>query len=355
MKILIDIGHPAHVHYFKYFANIFIDKKHKIIFTCREKDVVAELLKSYDFFPISLGKPFRSLVGKIVGLVYFDFRLLIISLKYKPDIFLSAGSIYSAHVAWLTRKPHISLEDTGNMEQIRLYAPFTKVILTPESFHKDLGKKQIRVQCYNELAYLHKTRFTPDEDIKIRLGLAHHEQFVLFRFVSWDATHDVGNKGISDSVKRRLIDLLRKQFKVFISSENKLQDELLEFQIQIPANKIHDVLSAAELYIGEGATMASECAILGTPAIYINPLYAGTINDQEKYGLLFHFKTDDRLIEEVEKLIKIPKLKYQCKLNRDLMLSNKIDYTEFLIWFVESWPESFKIMKENPAYQERFK
>lgn len=355
MRILIDIGHPAHVHYFKYFANDFFCKGHKVFFTCREKEVTTELLRSYNYDFISLGKPFKSLVGKILGLFYFNSRILIISLRNKPDLFLSAGSMYAAQVAWLLRKPHIALEDTGNMEQIRLYAPFTKAILTPESFHKDLGKRQFRLKYYNELTYLHPDKFTPNEDIKTLLGLKPAEQFILIRFVSWDATHDLGNRGISDTIKRKLIDLLRKRYKVFISSENKLPDEFEKYKIQMPADKIHDVLSAAELYIGEGATMASECAMLGTPAIYINPLYAGTINEQEKYGLLFHFKTDHRLIEKVEELIKIPDLKSQFRLKRDKMLSDKIDFTGFLVWFVENWPESYRVMRENPEYQKKFR
>jgi hypothetical protein len=30
------------------------------------------------------------------------------------------------------------------------------------------------------------------------------------------------------------------------------------------------------------------------------------------------------------------------------MLSDKIDVTAFMVWFVENYPESVKIMKENP-------
>jgi hypothetical protein len=36
------------------------------------------------------------------------------------------------------------------------------------------------------------------------------------------------------------------------------------------------------------------------------------------------------------------------------MLSEKIDVTAFLVWFVQHWPESFSIMKQNPDYQNRF-
>jgi len=40
---------------------------------------------------------------------------------------------------------------------------------------------------------------------------------------------------------------------------------------------------------------------------------------------------------------------------REKMLSEKIDVTAFLVWFVETWPDSRKIMKEDPGWQERFK
>ena len=33
----------------------------------------------------------------------------------------------------------------------------------------------------------------------------------------------------------------------------------------------------------------------------------------------------------------------------------KIDVTQMLVWFVENYPESKRIMKENPDYQMRFK
>ena len=42
------------------------------------------------------------------------------------------------------------------------------------------------------------------------------------------------------------------------------------------------------LYVGEGATTASECAVLGTHAIYVNTLNWGdTDEEEEKYQLDF--------------------------------------------------------------------
>ena len=102
--------------------------------------------------------------------------------------------------------------------------------------------------------------------------------------------------------------------------------------------------------------MASECAMLGTPAIYVNSLDAGTLREQEdKYQLIYGFRSSDGVLEKVEELINTPNLKEKYQLRRQKMLSEKIDPTAFLVWFVENYPGSAKIMKENPDYQDRFK
>ena len=141
MRILIDIGHPAHVHLFKHFAWNMQNKGNEIFFTCRDKEFEIQLLKHYGFRFISFGKKYSTRLGKIWGLVEFDIKELIIASRFKPDIFLSHGSMYAAHAAFLLRKPHITLEDTGNSEQVRLYLPFTKYVLTSNVFNKDYGNK----------------------------------------------------------------------------------------------------------------------------------------------------------------------------------------------------------------------
>jgi len=47
MKILLDIGHPAHVHYFKNFIKIMEDKGHQFLITSRNKEIEHHLLKQY--------------------------------------------------------------------------------------------------------------------------------------------------------------------------------------------------------------------------------------------------------------------------------------------------------------------
>ena len=102
--------------------------------------------------------------------------------------------------------------------------------------------------------------------------------------------------------------------------------------------------------------MASECAMLGIPAIYVNSLDAGTLREQEdKYQLIHGFRSSEGVIEKVLEIINSPDTRSIYQLRRNKMLSEKIDPTAFLVWFVENYPASVKIMKENPDYQESFK
>ncbi|WP_317174575.1 DUF354 domain-containing protein [Aquiflexum lacus] len=47
MKILIDINHSAHVHYFRNFYKIMSKKCHKNLFVLRNKEIEHRLLSSY--------------------------------------------------------------------------------------------------------------------------------------------------------------------------------------------------------------------------------------------------------------------------------------------------------------------
>ena len=55
------------------------------------------------------------------------------------------------------------------------------------------------------------------------------------------------------------------------------------------------------------------------------------------------------------KLLKEEKIREEFQQRRQTMLADKIDVTAFFVWFIENYPESALIMKENPDYQYRFK
>ena len=358
MKILIDIGHPAHVHLFKNFAWQMEDRGHKILFTVRDKEYEIYLLQKYGFKYVSFGRHYSTKYGKIWGLFKFDFRMFRTALHFKPDILMGHGSIYTSHVSWLINKISILLEDTGNMEQVALYRPFTDVILTPDVLQENLGSKQIKYASYHEAAYLLPKYFQPDPTIYQYLGIDQKQSFILLRFVAWKATHDRGQKGISLENKKKAVEAFIKYGKVFISSEADLPANFEKYQLKIPPEKMHSVLYYADLLYGESTTMASECALLGTPAVFVNNVKAGVLQDQQQYGLIYQFDEsttgqENSLTKAID-ILNEPNFKSEWKERCQQLLKNKIDLTDFMIWFVEQYPDSFTIMKTNPDYQSRF-
>ena len=359
MKILIDIGHPAHVHLFKNFARQMQEKGHRLLFTCRDKEFEIELLKTYGFSYKSFGKKKSSRTGKIFGLVEFDFKEVVAGLGFKPDVFVSHGSIYAAHAAFLLRKPHISLEDTYNFEQIRLYLPFSQVVLTGNYAHPSLGKKEIRYAGYHELAYLHPKNFSPDASVLDLLGVNNNEKFIIVRFVAWKATHDYGHHGITYMNKFKAIEQFEKYAKVFVSSEDELPPELQSFQLNISPDKLHDALAFASVIWAESFTIPAECSVLGVPSVVNHNTKSYYLSEQEeRYKLCFVYSEfendqDDAIARCIQLLQEDTKTEWQKR--RDKMLADKIDVTAFLVWFVENYPDSGQIMRKDPDYQWRFK
>lgn len=358
MKILIDVCHPADVHLYKNFINIMKNKGNLIKVTARHKEITYDLLKSYDIEYEALGNHKDSIVKKIIGLFVYPTLLIKIMRKFKPDIVLSLGSVYAAIASYIIRIPHVTFEDTGNMEQILLYRPFTDVILTPNLLEKKLGKKQIKIKAYKELAYLHPNHFVPNRGILENLGVKENEKYVLLRFVGWTATHDKGHNGISLLNKIKIVTEFSQYAKVFISSEKKLPRNLTKYKIDIRPERMHDVIAFASLVFGESATMVSEAAVLGTPGIYLDDTGRIYTREQEDYGLVYNYSEslDDQnkaILKGMEILSKSDNDKYE-KFKEKLILE-KIDLTAFTVWFIENYPESIRIMKKNPDYQNRFK
>ncbi len=62
--------------------------------------------------------------------------------------------------------------------------------------------------------------------------------------------------------------------------------------------------------------------------------------EKYKYGLTFGIKTSEpqRLFDKIEELINTPNIKEEWQKRRQKMLSEKIDVTAFMVWFVENYP-----------------
>ncbi len=170
------------------------------------------------------------------------------------------------------------------------------------------------------------------------MGLKEKERFTIVRFISWNASHDIGNNGIRLSNRWQFIKELEKYSRVLVTSESKLPMEFEPYIIQLSPEKVHDLLYYATLYVGEGATMAVESAILGTPSIYVSTL-AGTMGNlselEEKYGMLFNCNSSETAIEKARELLASTELKNNWSLKKEALLMDKIDVMEFVVKYIE--------------------
>ena len=166
-------------------------------------------------------------------------------------------------------------------------------IVTPEPFTIDFGRKHLRIKGLFEDCYLSPEVLSIDDSYPQEHNL--QCPYAILRFVGWTANHDVNNNGFSLDEKIALADSISKYMTVYISSEKVLPPELAKYKLSTPAAQIHDVLANADLYVGDSQTMATEAALLGTPAIRSNS-FVGE-NDmsnfkmlEKKCGLLFNIR-----------------------------------------------------------------
>ena len=363
MKILFDIGHPAHVHLFKNTYSNLRNKGHEVFVTVKDIKSAKNLLDIYGMKYIDLGKKTDTLIGKGLRQLNYDYILYKIIRQNKIDFGISS-SITLPHISKITKMKSIVLDDDDDeVEPLFKYFahPFCTVLMSPDASKGHRKKKQtIFYSGYHELAYLHPKQFTPDVNVLKEAGIIEGEKYFILRFNSFKAHHDIGVEGLSIESKRRLISLLIQHGKVFITSEREIDPEFEQYRIKIDPHKIHSFIYFANMFVGDSQTMTSEAAVLGTPAIRSNS-FVGRIayleEEEHKYKLTFGFKPNEseQMIEKIESLLSIPNLKEEWGIRRKKMLDDKIDVTSFLLWFIENYPESNKIMKENPGYQNKFK
>jgi len=335
MRILVEITHPAHIHFFRNAIAIWRKNGHEVAITARDKDIVIELLKLYKIEYTVLSGVGKGKFSLPLELVKRDCKLWQFCRKFKPDILTAISGVFAAHVGFLLRKPVVVWDDTEHQKFSHMLTyPFVSQVQSPDCYLKNLGSKQIRYAGCHELAYLHPNRFTPDKNVLKNLGIDADQRYCLVRFVSWQAHHDVGQHGVAENSKIQFINEISKYAKIYITSEAALPQELEQYRLRIPVHLIHHLMALASLCVTEGATMASESALLAVPAIYINTLTAGTIQEFTRYGLMEHITDTRRALERAVELLKKPESR-QTALKK--FLQDKIDVTQYVVETIEKY------------------
>ena len=329
-RILVDITHPAYFHFFRPAMQLWRDQGLELVIAARDKDVTIPLLDHYGFEYELLSRAQKGVVRLAIEMVEHEAKIWRLIRRFKPDVVLAMAGTFVVHAATLTRTPSLIFYDTEHdrLSNAITY-PFATQISTPACYSEDLGSKQVRFNGYKELAYLHRDNFTPDPGVLSELGISEVEKYALVRFVSWGAVHDRGHQGMTIDAKRRLIAELSKHGQVFITSEQVLPAEFESHRLKLAPYRIHDVLAFAQLYIGEGASMAAEAAVLGIPSLYTNPLPLGYIDELEhEYGLIISPKSEEEMILQATRIMADDNSSSEWIGKRDRMLADKIDVTK---------------------------
>lgn len=361
MNILFDINHPAHVHLLRNAYFLLAANGHQVMVVVKEIPSAMKLLDLYGIPYVNIGKKDDALMKKGLDQLVYDRRLL--RLVREHHIELGVGSsINIAHVSRLCKMKSIILDDDDDEVEplfVKFGHPFADAILSPVDTPRR-SKKTIYVNAYHELAYLHPNRFTPDPSVLADAGVKEGEPYFILRFNAFKAHHDVGVVGLTIENKRRLVDYLKTKGKVFITTERNIDDEFKPYQLTVSPEKAHSLMYYATMLVGDSQTMTSEAAVLGTPAIRCNT-FVGRIHyleeEEHKYNLTYGFRPEqsEAMFAKIEELLSMPNLKEEWQRRRQKMLSDKIDYAQFLTWFIGNYPESQEVMRENPEVQFRFK
>lgn len=345
MRIFIDFGHPAHVHYFRNFMQIMESEGHTFFCTARDKECTFDLLDHFQIPYVDRGKGGEGNIGKLLYMLGADWQLYRLAKQFKPDVFLSFGSFYAAQASSMYGKPHISFDDTEKTKfGHSFYMPFSELALFPEGFKKDLGPKQERFKGLMESCYLHPNHFQKDEGVWEELGLEPGTPYFVIRFIAWGARHDVGHSGISDEVKKEAIEKLSKHGRVFISAEGSLDPEFEPYRLKIHPARIHHILASARLFFGESGTMATESALLGVPTVRVSTLakLLGNFLELKEAGLLEFYDSGDRGLEAALRLASDPNAMDTWSQRRKEFLAKKIDVTAFMVERVKQFMQGYK-------------
>jgi len=362
VNILFVTGHPAQVHNFRLVREELISLGHQVFWMTTPKDIATNLLDTYGIPYGRLDKASNVFWSRIKVMICNTWKVWRTIRKNKIDVCVTRTDPYTAIAAKLAGVGNIMLQDTEHAAVSKLQGPFARFgtsYLVPDSFWYTIREDQLRFPGNIEMFYCRPGRFTLNEPWSL-LGFEPQTRFAIVRFVKWDAFHDVSLiGGYTAEDKCRLVQSLADNgLRVLITSEAELPAELEPYRARVPIERMHDVMACAELFIGESSSMASECVVLGTPAIYVDQVGRGYTDEEAREGLLYMYRPvptaadvpagDKSFIlggrkESIEKAIEIAGPGFDregWKARHDRWMATKFDCTGWLTWFIENYPES---------------
>ena len=336
MKVVVTIQHPAHVHFYRNVIDELEARGHEVFVFARENDLAVPLLEHYGISHEVLAGPQDSLPKLIRVQLTYEVRLLRHARRIEPDVMTAIGGVAVSHVASLVGARSVVFLDNEGFACHKVTVPFADAVCTPRNYGDEYGEKQVRYDGYHELAYLHPNRFESSPDALRSYGVEPDERYFVLRFRKWDALHDVGAGGLSLDGKRRLVSMLTDHGEVYITSTDELPSDLEPYRLPVPPHLIHDLLYFADCYAGDSATMATEAAVLGTPAVRVQSFAADErltnfIELEEEYDLLRSTHDEEVALDYVDELVVDRDATRRWQKRRRRLFEDKIDVVPYVV------------------------
>ena len=345
-RYLFQLNHPAHFHLFKNLINELKKRGHQVKITIKQKDVLKALLDEAGWTYENIAPNYRKnkTVAILKSLYDRDKKLLQIVREFQPNLMLGT-SPEIGHISLVTRIPSFFFgEDDVNLSK-RMYAgallcyPFFTRIISPNGCNnKQWNSKTVFYPGYQKLAYLHPNWFKANQTVT---GIK--KPYFILRFSELNAYHDKNKSGISYDVAQKLIEILKPNGNILISSEGTLHPNFKKYEFSGAKSEMHNLMANSDMIIADSQSMIVESAMLGIPNIRFNN-FAGKIsvlNELEnRYKLTRSISSEKEalLYKTVKEFLK-PETKSSYINYRNQMLQDKTDVTHFFIELCENYDQ----------------
>ena len=287
MRALFEIVHPADVLFFRRPMEALRARGDEILVLSRHKDIACALLDEFGIAHRPISTAATGIARLAAELVQRDIAVYRAARAFRPDVMIGFGGVAISHAGRAAGIPSVSFYDSENAAlQTRLTWPFITHLYVPRAYGGPTPTgRTTRLPGVKELSFLHPGAFRADRGTALAAGLDPGRENFFVRVVAWRANHDLGKAGWPVDLLRAVVARLSEAGAVHLSSETPLPEDLRPHAYRGPKNAVHHLLAHCRMLVGESATMASESAVLGVPAIYAGRDFPGYTRELEAAGL----------------------------------------------------------------------
>lgn len=269
MNIVCDIGHPAHVNFFKSALTKLSNEGHVVTIIGLNRGKLRDIIrKELPGFRIHFAGKHRG--GKLSIIFEANLKkfmeLLLLLHDVKPDIGISVGSFTLGTALKIYGAPNIQFDDDPE----RKLNVFLEKLTSTELYFPPIISANGKIGVMNALkewAYLSPQYFSPNKFVLREYGLSPCEYF----FVREISTKSLNYGKQYPYTIALFAHELPRDFKVLLSLEDKASrnryppDWIL---LEEPVRDIHSLMYYSKIVVSSGDSIAREGALLGVPSIY---------------------------------------------------------------------------------------